>query len=275
MEQALSKAVVEKIIELTDAELKEHGIVNEIVRDDVFSVLDSHCIILYYPLPEDDINGYHINRMINDKPQEFVFINTANTTEKQVFAAAHELGHVLKVDEKIIKEFDLNSSTEISEKIINRFAAELLMPEKIFVDKADNILKTLNVKDKISIGNMVYLIVCLMNEFLVEFEAIVRRFNELKKISDASRDLLLKLKNIPDFYDELTSLAKASNFTRLFIRSNNRSIKNLKELVDKANEKQTLTETKIESILETFGIKQVEIKEGRNPEDNGDSIDIL
>ena len=275
MEQALSKAVVEKIIELTDAELKEHGIVNKIVRDDVFSVLDSHCIILYYPLPEDDINGYHINRMINDKPQEFVFINTANTTEKQVFAAAHELGHVLKVDEKIIKEFDLNSSTEISEKIINRFAAELLMPEKIFVDKADNILKTLNVKDKISIGNMVYLIVCLMNEFLVEFEAIVRRFNELKKISDASRDLLLKLKNIPDFYDELTSLAKASNFTRLFIRSNNRSIKNLKELVDKANEKQTLTETKIESILETFGIKQVEIKEGRNPEDNGDSIDIL
>lgn len=275
MEQALSKTVVEKIIELTDAELKEHGIVNEIVRDDVFSVLDSHCIILYYPLPEDDINGYHINRMINDKPQEFVFINTANTTEKQVFAAAHELGHVLKVDEKIIKEFDLNSSTEISEKIINRFAAELLMPEKIFVDKADNILKTLNVKDKISIGNMVYLIVCLMNEFLVEFEAIVRRFNELKKISDASRDLLLKLKNIPDFYDELTSLAKASNFTRLFIRSNNRSIKNLKELVDKANEKQTLTETKIESILETFGIKQVEIKEGRNPEDNGDSIDIL
>lgn len=275
MEQALSKAVVEKIIELTDAELKEHGIVNEIVRDDVFSVLDSHCIILYYPLPEDDINGYHINRMINDKPQEFVFINTANTTEKQVFAAAHELGHVLKVDEKIIKEFDLNSSTEISEKIINRFAAELLMPEKIFVDKADNILKTLNVKNKISIGNMVYLIVCLMNEFLVEFEAIVRRFNELKKISDASRDLLLKLKNIPDFYDEITSLAKASNFTRLFIKSNNRSIKNLKELVDKANEKQTLTETKIESILKTFGIKQVEIKEGCNPEDNGDSIDIL
>ncbi len=275
MEQALSKAVVEKIIELTDAELKEHGIVNEIVRDDVFSVLDSHCIILYYPLPEDDINGYHINRMINDKPQEFVFINTANTTEKQVFAAAHELGHVLKVDEKIIKEFDLNSSTEISEKIINRFAAELLMPEKIFVDKADNILKTLNVKDKISIGNMVYLIVCLMNEFLVEFEAIVRRFNELKKISDASRDLLLKLKNIPDFYDEITSLAKASNFTRLFIKSNNRSIKNLKELVDKANEKQTLTETKIKSILKTFEIKQVEIKEGRNPEDNGDSIDIL
>lgn len=275
MEQALSKAVVEKIIELTDAELKEHGIVNEIVRDDVFSVLDSHCIILYYPLPEDDINGYHINRMINDKPQEFVFINTANTTEKQVFAAAHELGHVLKVDEKIIKEFDLNSSTEISEKIINRFAAELLMPEKIFVDKADNILKTLNVKDKISIGNMVYLIVCLMNEFLVEFEAIVRRFNELKKISDASRDLLLKLKNIPDFYDEITSLAKASNFTRLFIKSNNRSIKNLKELVDKANEKQTLTETKVKSILKTFEIKQVEIKEGRNPEDNGDSIDIL
>lgn len=275
MEQALSKAVVEKIIELTDAELKEHGIVNEIVRDDVFSVLDSHCIILYYPLPEDDINGYHINRMINDKPQEFVFINTANATEKQVFAAAHELGHVLKVDEKIIKEFDLNSSTEISEKIINRFAAELLMPEKIFVDKADNILKTLNVKDRISIGNMVYLIVCLMNEFLVEFEAIVRRFNELKKISDASRDLLLKLKNIPDFYDEITSLAKASNFTRLFIKSNNRSIKNLKELVDKANEKQTLTETKIKSILKTFEIKQVEIKEGRNPEDNGDSIDIL
>lgn len=85
----------------------------------------------------------------------------------------------------------------------------------------------------------------------------------------------MKLKNIPDFYDEITSLAKASNFTRLFIKSNNRSIKNLKELVDKANEKQTLTETKIKSILKTFEIKQVEIKEGRNPEDNGDSIDIL
>lgn len=266
----LTDDIIKKIKEITKHELNEHNITNEIVRDDVFSILDSHCIILYYPLEDENINGYHISRRINDKINDFVFINTANTTEKQVFAAAHELGHILKVDKDIIKEFKLKTDSALSETIINRFAAELLMPQEIFEKKSNQILKALGVKgNKIHIDKMLKLIVYLMNEFLVEFEAIVRRFYELGKINDDAVSLLLALKNDSYFQEEIISIAKAANFTRLFIKSHNKSMSELKKYADEATEKQSLTEEKIEKILKCFDIKPISSK-GDN-----DSIDLL
>ena len=62
----------------------------------------------------------------------FVYINTAQTIEKQVFTAAHELGHIWGIDELISSSSTTMSSFDGKEKITNRFAAELLMPEQIF-----------------------------------------------------------------------------------------------------------------------------------------------
>lgn len=276
MESKLNQDIINRIIELTKKELKEHNIINEIIRDDVFSILDSHCIILYFPLENENINGYHISKRIKDELKDFVFINTANTTEKQVFAAAHELGHILNIDTTIINEFNLEESKELSELIINRFAAELLMPQDIFNNKVNIAMKELKVENnKITVVNMITIIICFMNEFLVEFEAIVRRFNELGKIADSAMFLLLELKNDPAFQDEIIAIAKAANFTRLFIINNNKSISDLKEYADKATESQTLTEEKITKILNTFGIKSILPKDCCNADDSDDSIDLL
>ena len=61
-----------------------------------------------------------------------MYINTARTVAEQVFAAAHELGHVwgvaAQVWEQAGEQGEVESKNE--ERIINRFAAELLMPTK-------------------------------------------------------------------------------------------------------------------------------------------------
>ena len=254
MSQKLSNEIVEAIIEIIDKEKADRKIANEIVRDDVFGILDCHCIILFYPLDDENINGYHISRRIKDKETDFVFINTANTTEKQVFAAAHELGHILKVDETICNRFSLPLS-DMSEDIVNRFAAELLMPKKTFNEKINRMFSILNLKnDRISIVNMLTIIVYLMNEFLVEYEAIVRRFNELGKITDDDKELLLAFKSNENFEENMIDVAKAANFTRLFIRSNNKSMSGLIENAEKAFETDAMTEERIEKILSNFGV---------------------
>ena len=77
---------------------------NAVIRDDVFSILEKKCTVLYFPLKDDDIDGFHIERTINGQKKDFVFINSAKKTEKQIFIAAHELGHLFKIINKIDKQ---------------------------------------------------------------------------------------------------------------------------------------------------------------------------
>ena len=57
-----------------------------------------------------------------------MYINTAKTIAEQVFAAAHELGHVWGVATQVWELAGEHGVLEskIEERIINRFAAELL-----------------------------------------------------------------------------------------------------------------------------------------------------
>ena len=67
---------------------------NAVIRDDVFSILEKKCTVLYFPLKDDDIDGFHIERTINGQKKDFVFINSAKKTEKQI-SQSHTLYIIL------------------------------------------------------------------------------------------------------------------------------------------------------------------------------------
>lgn len=67
----------------------------------------------------EDANGLHVQRVVNGEEKHFVFINTNSTLEKQVYTAAHELGHVWEIDKKVLAEMVEKSDCD-SEKIINQ-----------------------------------------------------------------------------------------------------------------------------------------------------------
>ena len=96
----------------------------------VFDLLRKKSTIVFYPLEEEDNDAFLLEKMPSYSGViNFVYINTAKTIEKQVFAAAHELGHLLDISNNINCEEKQDDSNE---RIVNRFAAELLMPEDLF-----------------------------------------------------------------------------------------------------------------------------------------------
>ena len=132
--------VVKLIREFIREKREEKQIVNAVIRDDVFSVLDNECNVLYYNL-DDEIEGCHILKPVNGKMEQFVFINTSKIVQEQVWTAAHELGHVWNVDQYVKEKSP--ECIENCKKIVGRFVAEFLMPEQIFGREVDSKLSEL------------------------------------------------------------------------------------------------------------------------------------
>jgi len=84
-----------------------------------FSILEKTAIVVFYPL-DDENDGFHIQRTLKGKSADFVYINTSKAIEKQIFTAAHELGHRLGV-ESYISEFCKNFDVlKYRENVVNR-----------------------------------------------------------------------------------------------------------------------------------------------------------
>ena len=66
-------AIQNEIVEIR----KKYVINNDIIRDDVFGILEKYCTVLYYPIEEEKNCGFHIKKIVNDKLEEFVYINSA------------------------------------------------------------------------------------------------------------------------------------------------------------------------------------------------------
>lgn len=95
--EKIVRAIQDVIIQIR----KEYVINNTIIRDDVLGILEKYCTVLYYPLPQEKNCGFHIKKIVKQELKDFVYINTAKPLETQVFTAAHELGHIWKVAEKV------------------------------------------------------------------------------------------------------------------------------------------------------------------------------
>ncbi len=233
--------------------------VNEVIRDDIFSLLtlsDSDCTVIYYPISDSENNGFHVNYRHQGNLMHFVYINTAQHKEKQVFTAAHELGHIWDVASII----DGVRNTEIEERVINRFASELLMPKEIFNEFVRKEIEQYRNKDGgINVLDMIKVITATMNYFFTSYKSVVYRLYEVGTLKEKSCQMLwgeTDVLNQEVIINLSKSVAHENGYSRLFKIDNTKHIDGLKELLDKATEQELLSDMWLKSFYETFDMTQ-------------------
>lgn len=230
---------------------------NLLLREDVLDLLDRFCTVVYFPLENERNNGFHITHvpLSNGEKKHFVFINTAQTIEKQVFTAAHELGHIWNVDDEVLDQMDMAPTPENRELIINRFAAVLLIPNDIFEDSLSSNYKQLRSADGgITVRNLLKLIVLLMNQFFVPMKAIVLRMVELGNLDNETAAVLLGCGSVPekDISDLVQNLISEYGFIKFQKPSQKKWIEGLSDLLEEAEVNHLLPQEKIDHMRETF-----------------------
>lgn len=234
---------------------------NPLLREEMLDLLDRYCTVVYYPVDNTDNNGFRLKRMpfADGTCQDFVFINTAQTLEKQVFTAAHELGHIWNVDEVVIKEHNLADTTDMREHIINRFAAILLMPADKFGISVQAGLKEYGEQGKktITYVNLLRMIVGLMNQFFAPMKAVVLRLIELKFFRDDAAKVLFGYDEIPAeaFTERVYELCVEYGYINLLNPSRKKYIEGLAQKLDIAEQENLVAQNKIKVMREKFGLK--------------------
>lgn len=165
----------------------------------IFSYIENifDSFILLYPLKTKKIAGF--TRKQGDIIQ--IFVNTSFDLSFQVFAAAHELYHLVDLKEKSIDKFIVCNDQDISESIddisssseeikANYFAAAFLMPKDVIKSRFNNLKSK-----KHSEVDIVLKIMELQYEYEIPYKTILRRLKELDIIGNKE---FKKLKN----YDE-------------------------------------------------------------------------
>lgn len=231
---------------------------NRLLRDDVLSLLNNYCKVLYYPLPNESNNGFHITGIPdkNGKEYNFVYINTAQTIEKQAFTAAHELGHVWDVFKYIVDKLpELGNENE--ETIINRFAADLLMPNDLFVSIFNDKYKTHRSKDgSILLSDFLGLVADLMNLFFVPPKAVIYRLFELNYISEKTLDRMTCALSDKIVLDYLRFILQEKGLNKFLNADNKIYIDGLADLLDKAEEEKLLSLKKINHLRHMFELPE-------------------
>lgn len=185
---------IEKVIQEIVSEIKDTCIIqNTAIRDNIFSILEDNCTVIYYPLENEKNRGFHIKKIVKNRLEDFVYINTAKPIAEQIFAAAHEFGHIFEVSAKVWKRMEYSGTpTEKEEEdITNRFAAELLMPADAFQKVFRVHMKEAGIKNgKVKVEDLICVIVMQMNAFMVPYEAVRRRLVETGLIQQSIADFL-------------------------------------------------------------------------------------
>lgn len=252
---------------------------NPIIKENTLDLLDRFCTVVYFPLENESNNGFHVNDMpMGEEMKTFVFVNTAQTMEKQVFTAAHELGHIWNIDkfitDKYSDKFDLSEidSEDLQERIINRFAAILLMPGDIFKRQFKDEKNKYTEDGRILVDDFLKLIVSLMVYFYAPFKSVIKRMLELKLVSDSIADTLLvendkipnnKIDNnkIDNRIKELLESLGGKNFVT---PSNKKMIRGLPELLSKAEESKSAPANLILQLRKKFDMTESDFSEQYN-----------
>lgn len=252
-----NEQVVSVIQEFITSKKKEKNIVNEVIRDDVFAILRNECVVLYYALDDSKIEGCHVIKPLNGGMEQFVFINTTKAIQEQTWTAAHELGHVWKVDSYVkekLDQYDLDS-----EDLVNRFAAELLLPPQIFVKELNNKLQEYDYQGpRMYTEMMVRLVTYLMNYFCTPYKAIIRRFIELGYIeASAERHFLKGFEEQKELYKRLIV---ENQYTRLETVNKAFSMASMEKDISLLERSEVYSDKKIARLREMFHLERTDVK---------------
>lgn len=262
--------IIKEQVQLIRSELNYS---DEVIRDDIFKLLRKKSKIIFFPLvDEPDLDGFHIEKCINEEIVAFVYINSAKNFEKNIFCGAHELGHVYGIEKRIIERYpDQSFSSQEIDDIMNRFAAELLMPDTCFRKKFQELLAgERSLEGALKYGELLKTIVALMDYFYVPYKAVVRRLYEVSFLTQAG---LEKFEKIEDEDKEIIdALIYEGKYTRLRHPTMMTNFENLQESLNFAQEYHVIGTKKIERMKRDFGI-DISISEEMLAEKIGEKID--
>jgi Zn-dependent peptidase ImmA (M78 family) len=225
------------------------------IRDDIFNILEKYCTVLYFPLEDEENDGCHVKRYVCKEVINFVYINTHKSIEKQIFTAAHELGHILELD-KYLKKNCSEYRSEIEEHTMNRFAALILMPDDIFTEFVKTNFKNYSIESNaITMENLIKFSVFLMDYFFVPFKSVVIRLYETNFLSKKDAETLI---NNKDTVSKIGDYIKLLGYKRLGIRSKKKSIKDFATLLNIVEKNNKFSETKIKSIREIMDLPAID-----------------
>lgn len=253
-------------------EIKEKLVINNVaIRADIFGILESVCTVIYYPLPNEKNRGFHIKKIVGDKLEDFVFINTDKPLAEQIFAAAHEFGHICNVAKRVWGVLNMpgQPTEDEEEEITNRFAAELLMPTDPFCNSFLAHMKELNVSSgKVKTDELARVMVMLMNDFLVPYVAVRKRLVETSIMASSAEDYLIKIESLMLKFVEI--FANDQN-TYLGKGTKVKTIPGIRDLINKAEENQSVDIYLLKKIKKDFDFADVDAGEGEIEIHIGDS----
>ena len=240
---------IQNIISNIVVEIKESCIIKNIaIRDDIFNILESNCTVIYYPLENEKNRGFHIKKIVKSKLEDFVYINTAKPIAEQIFAAAHELGHIFEVAENVWKRMGYSGvpTQKEEEDITNLFAAELLMPADAFKEAYWAHMKEVEIKNgKVKVDDLLRVMVMLMNAFMVPYEAVRRRLVETGLIPESAADFLVSKEEEISYWVDL--LTKYQN-SYLEKGTGIKTISGIRELLEEAEARENIDDYLVKRI---------------------------
>lgn len=186
------------IKEIADEIRKKNGLNNNtVIGDYIFTILQRECVVMMRPIKhQPDLDGFSTEKIIRDRLETVVYINTAKNVEKQNFCAAHELGHRYAVDRMIRDQFpeEIILPSDV-EDIMNRFAAELMMPEKEFKDRSVKVWNKYSTRNRenalqITVKRAIQAIIELMDFYYMPYKAVLYRMLEVGILLPSSGNYL-------------------------------------------------------------------------------------
>lgn len=261
----MNKKILDSVKRISEEKRKEAlktAINAQLVRDGIFDILkeSSQCIVLYYPLEGESLKAFHVSKMIGKKSWHFVYINTEHEREKQAFAAAHELGHIWQIDRMVAEELGQDFSDAEKEEIINRFAAEFMMPERIFRKISREQAKGITTDGKIPIKDFLHMTVYLMYYFFQPFTAVIQRFLELGLISSGAFEKLVQInKEVPE---RIKNIIAEDQYSGIGVKDRTKSIKDIADSVRRAEMEETMTDASLAYLRKVFELGPGERGEG-------------
>lgn len=240
------------------------------ICDYIFAILKNECILLEWPEDKQlDLDGFSTDKVVNGQLETIVYINSAKNKEKQNFCAAHELGHRHKLERLISDAFpgDMFIPSTI-EDIMNRFAAELMMPANDFKKRGSELyskcLGKIGDKNVVFVKKLLQAIVQLMDFYYVPYKAVVIRFKEMDIISSELSEALQKYEKTENGKKIIEAIISEQGITRLHIpdRKVQYSIKleNIHNIVSDSNITKYMSINELKKYLKMMGIAEEDIQ---------------
>lgn len=186
------------------------------IGSNIFNVIEKqyNCALLLYPIETQKVAGFTRK---NDGIVQ-IFINSSFNRSFQIFAAAHELYHLMEISDNdtfiLCEKDDISESytdirIDINELRANYFAAAFLLPEKVIKDRFV-LKKYLSVND-----NFILDILQIESEYSVPYKTIIKRIKELGIVNNVTFEKLLDYENEIPHYIKMLDVVTANTILEL------------------------------------------------------------